>query len=539
MLSAETRAGPGRLGRSRSAGTLDRPRLGTLTPFGVAFAVALGAFGLCAVWFVQPGRLFGVGYDAGVYFGVALRLVHGVVPYRNFIFVEPPGIALLMTPLAGLARLVGPPACFAASAVVTALVAAVDAGLTAWLVRHRGRAAMAIAGSVLAFFPLAPSADHDLMLEPYLVLFVLLGTLGLLGRPAPPSRWRLLAAGASLGFAGAVKIWAVFPFAALLACEVLRSRRRAGWLVVGAGAGFGLPCLPFFVLAPSRFVHEVVLDQLRRGHLGYANVSLVSRLGQLTGVSGLPSPFSAPAVAVAASVAIVVLVAAAGWLGRKRWVFRDVGLVVYACASVGGLLLGPGIYDHYPYFSAPGLAAVVAVAVVEVGRHVRARADRSVHRGWQVLGVAGTLSVVAALLLSAVGSLRYSTYVFGPNTGGVDPGVAIARVARPGACVVADNPVLLIEASRFTAASAACPRFIDPYGMWLVAAAGRSAVGGTGRPEGLVATWRRALGRADDVVMSRRNAAYVPWTPELRGWFLRHFRTAVTEQDAVVYARRR
>jgi alpha-1,2-mannosyltransferase len=53
----------------------------------------------------QPGYLLGVTqYDDGPYFGSALRLVHGALPYRNFIIVQPPGITLLMTPAALLAQ---------------------------------------------------------------------------------------------------------------------------------------------------------------------------------------------------------------------------------------------------------------------------------------------------------------------------------------------------------------------------------------------------------------------------------------------------
>ena len=39
--------------------------------------------------------------------GTAIRLVHGVLPYRDYAFVHPPGIALLMTPAALVGRFVG------------------------------------------------------------------------------------------------------------------------------------------------------------------------------------------------------------------------------------------------------------------------------------------------------------------------------------------------------------------------------------------------------------------------------------------------
>ena len=54
----------------------------------------------------RPGFLTGVSeYDDGVYLGAAIRLTQGAVPYRDFAFVQPPGILLLMTPAALVARM--------------------------------------------------------------------------------------------------------------------------------------------------------------------------------------------------------------------------------------------------------------------------------------------------------------------------------------------------------------------------------------------------------------------------------------------------
>ncbi len=48
-----------------------------------------------------PNVLFGLhgyngdGYDDGVYLGAAIRFVNGVLPYRDFALLHPPGIVLL------------------------------------------------------------------------------------------------------------------------------------------------------------------------------------------------------------------------------------------------------------------------------------------------------------------------------------------------------------------------------------------------------------------------------------------------------------
>jgi alpha-1,2-mannosyltransferase len=60
--------------------------------FGViALCTAVAAF-LRFYQLTRPGYLLGVTeYDDGVNFGDALRLVSGVIPYRDFVMVQPPG----------------------------------------------------------------------------------------------------------------------------------------------------------------------------------------------------------------------------------------------------------------------------------------------------------------------------------------------------------------------------------------------------------------------------------------------------------------
>src|ERR1700678_3408104 len=46
-------------------------------------------------------------YDDGGWFGSAVRLAHGVLPYRSFVLDQPPGVPLLLAPIGLLSRLVG------------------------------------------------------------------------------------------------------------------------------------------------------------------------------------------------------------------------------------------------------------------------------------------------------------------------------------------------------------------------------------------------------------------------------------------------
>ena len=73
----------------------------------IALATVLG-LGLRAFQLSRPGYLSGLTqYDDGVYIGNALRLANGVIPYRDFAMVQPPGSMLLMVPAALLGKVFG------------------------------------------------------------------------------------------------------------------------------------------------------------------------------------------------------------------------------------------------------------------------------------------------------------------------------------------------------------------------------------------------------------------------------------------------
>ena len=74
----------------------------------VIVAATVLALGLRLYWLSRPGFLLSVNeYDDGNYFGSAVRLVHGALPYRDFLIVQPPGITLLMIPAALLSKVTG------------------------------------------------------------------------------------------------------------------------------------------------------------------------------------------------------------------------------------------------------------------------------------------------------------------------------------------------------------------------------------------------------------------------------------------------
>ena len=201
----------------------------SLTPVGaVIVAATLLALGLRGFQIFRPGHLLGVGdYDDGADFGSALRLIHGVLPYRDFIIVQPPGIMLLMIPAAALSPLTGTAWAIAVGRILTVAASAAAVVLGGLLVRHRGVFATIVTCGVIAIYPGSVQAAHTVMLEPWLTVFCLAGAVAVFdGDRLAGSGRRLAWGGAALGFAGAVKVWAIIPVAVIVG--PVPARRRAG-----------------------------------------------------------------------------------------------------------------------------------------------------------------------------------------------------------------------------------------------------------------------------------------------------------------------
>jgi alpha-1,2-mannosyltransferase len=460
------------------------------------------------------------GADDGVYLGAALRLAHGVVPYRDFAFVQPPGIAWLMAPFGifGDTR-----DAMAAARVVTDLVAALNASLAAFAVRDRGRVAMLAAGLLLAAFPLAVSADHTLTLEPYLVLFCLLGTVTLFrgGELATPRR--ILFAGALFGLAGGVKAWAIFPAVAALCICVPLWRSAVRPFVSGLVLGFALPSLPFFVLAPGSFVHDVVVAQVTRSTSDQGFGSTGERLELMLGL-GTPANAHANthlawgvALLLGALVAEVYLLAA----GKSRLEWFVLGTTALGFTYM--LFVVKDFFDYYAYFTAAFGAMLLGVCLA------------SLTAGLSRLGRIAPAAVPAAALVAAalmfVSGTHYARVLL---RSAYDPAATITSVIPKGSCVVFDQAGNLIDSNRFLASRPGCPKLVDAFGLWLTDNDGVPPPAHP-RSEEFVAKWRAWFERADYVVLTLPNSDYVPWTTELVSWFKSNYRLVASRPRLYVY----
>ena len=356
-----------------------RSRLATAwrdpTTVVIAAATVL-ALGLRIYELSLPGYLFGLTeYDDGSYFGSAVHLVGGVLPYRDFIFVQPPGILLLMAPVALVAKATGTAAGLAIGRVLTMVASAASVVLIGLLVRHRGALAALIACGVLAVFPAAIAAAHTVLVEPWLVLFCLLGAVAVFDRDRLTASGRRLAwGGAAFGFAGAIEGWALVPVLVVLAIS-LPWVRRALTFAAGVAAAFLIAVLPFAALAPGRFYQSLIVAQV--GHRApVLRVPVWGRLKEMAGLSHVNLPGRADLLitdlhlrmhsTIVFTVIILVLLTVGG-LAMEIAVTRrpppalDGFALVTSALIVLLFLLPTQFHYHFAAFLAPFLGLAIAL----------------------------------------------------------------------------------------------------------------------------------------------------------------------------------
>ena len=536
--------GSGPRSPARPARTRRHRATAALSAAWPAIVPALVAAWICGYQLTLPNALAGVhgytgyGYDDGVYLGTAIRLVHGIVPYRDYAFVHPPGIALLMTPAAMVGRFAGTRDAMAVARCLTVVVVGLNAGLAAWVVRSRGRGAMLLAGLALATFPLARIADHTVMLEPYVVFFCLAGACVMFDRyGAVVGNRKLFVAGVLFGFAGAVKLFAIFPVIVALCC-CLPLIRRVRTYFAGLVAGFGVAVLPFFVLAPGAMIHDVVVSQLSRDASGRGNLAFPWRLVLMFGIGGLQSVTARGSIADWVAVALVLVVVAGFLAARRRWSRLEWYLFGATAVTVTAMLASAEFFEQYAYFAFPLGAMLLATCVGRIGELATRASDRLRGRPAAAVWLAGTVALPTVLVVGALAlipaDLKAERALL---AAAADPGHLVRRVIPGGACVVTDDPSILVNANRFVAAERGCPKVVDAYGMWLTDNDAKPPPAQPPYRAEFTAKWRKWFERADYAALSVPLSNYIPWTPELVAWFEANYTLELTLPRTFIYRR--
>lgn len=467
-------AGGARWGTGQAGSPGRRP--GTTAVIAIC---ALAAAALDGLQVSRPGYLLGRTADIGVYLGGAVRLVHGALPYRDFVFVQPPGITLLLSPAALLSDVAGTRGALTAVRLAAILVAVANVVLVGRLVRHRGPLLTLVACAVMAVYPAELYALNAGLLEPLVDLLCLLGAVTVFERGSLSSsarRW--LIGGAAMGFATAVKLPALLPVLVLVLAALClpAPRRRLLSYAAGVIAGFGIPSLPFILAAPGAFVRDVLLSQVGRTA---DRAPVAVRLGwmALNGADG--------AGAIAAAVLVLGVIAAGLAVHGRRKDGVEWFAIVAAALVAASQFVPDQYFPQYAALLAPFLAITLGVAVESLAvRAARPRFD---------------LRAVALILVILFGASAAEV----ETTSVGDPAAAVDAVIPPGGCSISSAPIVLVVSDRFVSSTPGCTDLVDGFGTKLAYA---------DEPGEGLAVYRAAITHADYLVLSYSAADWLTGT---------------------------
>jgi hypothetical protein len=516
-------------------------RPGWLTPVNAAIVICtLLGLGLRVLLISRPAFLMGVTeYDDGPYFGSAVNLVHGLLPYRSFILVQPPGITLLMVPAALLTKVTGTATAMAVGRLLTVLASTAGILLAGLLIRHRGVLAVLVACGIFAVYPDSVVTSRTVLVEPWLALFCLLGALALFDTDRLTSSGkRLVWGGVAFGFAGAVEGWAIFPVV-VLAVMLLPRPRRLGRFAGGVAAGFLVPVLPFAAAAPYRFYQSLYVAQVAP-RAGSTRDPLGDRLINMLGIGNLPLPPHPLVLSEVAALVLVVMVAAviaAAWRISRRPPPPLDWFAMVTCVVVVIMFLWPDQFHyHFSAFLVPFLGlslALPAARLAEVaGAGPAGLAAPGGRRLWPPAAVAAGVAI-AVLALDQGNWEARATVPGGP----VSP--AAGRIIMPGSCVATDQVSFLLMANRFFAHGPGCPPLLDGLGSDLAFSNGLKPGTGAGGIPAVAALWRSEFGHAQYAWLSFTAYRRIAWTTQLRAYFKANFVPVFTDGGRdTVYARK-
>ncbi len=520
-----------------------------VTPGKVIVVLTLVGLALRLFYLSRPGYLSGVTeYDDGSYLGSAIRLVHGQLPYRDFVFVQPPGITLVMTPVALISELTGTGVGMVLGRLLTVLAGTAGIAMTGLLVRHRGVLAVLLASGIVAIHPESIAAAHTILVEPWLVLFCLAGALAFFRRDRiSRSNGRIVAAGLAFGFAGVIEAWAIVPVLVLLA-TLGRQPRRALRFAISVAAGFLIPTVPFAALAPTSFYKSIIVAQVG-SRPSAERVFGLFRIRLMIGLSDILHPANLLVIGVTLVTVAMVL---AGTIVACRAERRLPAPLEWFAAVTGAVMVvlflwPPQFHYHFVAFLVPFMAVSIALAVSGFMGAARERAGEArAAASWgaprersrlarllplrkiigqrdpqEMLRWGASVLVMVGIVIGSVIQISYERTLTSSITT-----TEIANVQRaipPGACVLADQVAYTVVANRFWSDAPGCPAIDDGTGVNYALSNGLNTATGAGDVPAVENLWLSALAHSQYLWLSFHQVKRIPWTPRVTAYFHRHY----------------
>ncbi|MBS1153280.1 MAG: hypothetical protein H6Q89_4978 [Myxococcaceae bacterium] len=420
----------------------------TSTRWGTALLVliAAGAWVLRASVFFRVDGVLGwpVDYDEGVYVAASALTWRGVLPYRDFVFVHPPGVPLLL----GLftAWPLPPSQMLAGIRIAMTLVGALNVLLLGLLVRrHAGIVGAVIAAVLYASYPEAVYAERGAFLEPLLNLACLAFVASWTA-----DRPRLRLAALAGGWMLIIKSWGVLWLVGAIAGA--RSRSDALRLLGLSAAVAAVVLLPFLFLGG-------LIDQALLFHLGrppdgtpdrwprllvmFFESNRVTAAVTLAGLLGLLVHRQRPIARMAALVLGLVI---AAFLASSAWWSQYDAHLALAQALVAGIGCGL-LWERTQLRSVYAVAVALLLAIPGTRAVIGRRHDRDPAQSIRAAAVREAPPAPTACAFEAFDLLLGDRLPSGP----VDPyGQMLLDATRDGARYPSATEAFQSEASQRT-----------------------------------------------------------------------------------------
>jgi hypothetical protein len=408
--------------------------------------IALGAFLLRVFPFFGAEGAWGyrVDYDEGVYFSSASLMLDGLLPYRDYLFVHPPGLLVFLSLTSWTRSFLGVDGAFALSRWIAALLGTLNVVLVARLVlRSSGaRWSALVAAALYATYPEVVQVERGPFLEPLLnlVCLSLATVVAIAAQSAQRARWLWLA-GALAGLAISIKLWAlVWVVGALWAISIFATKKELLQFFTASALAAGLVVLPFALQAPENFFTQAVLFHAWRPPDGI--IARLPRLEQLFALRHLASP-------VLALLMIGLMVVRAARTATSRMIC---GAWVLTFAA---FLTSPSYWAQYN-------AHLIASEAVLAGLFLSWATPHLLRRSG--LGIGAVVLLLTFLGISAVHAVRRSA--------GDDRHLQLARSSLKDSrdCVFSFEPGWSLAAGRLPPRVPGTPLIVDSYAYQLLSA---------------------------------------------------------------------
>lgn len=243
--------------------------------------------------------LSGANYDEGVWAWAARLFLHGVLPYRDYFFAQPPAAAFVFSPAMLLdSSAWGDPGSFLAARQLSVAYGLISVALV-FAIGHRlaGWWGATAAALVWSLDPRVVGLSAQVMLDGPMAMFSFAGILAYLAvHPALAPRATLRRQMTGLALAGgltalsaltkAVGVTVLFAIVLDLVWRRLGPRAEPqvpsapllGSVLLGAGAVSAIVLTPFMIAAPGELLSQAVFFQLLRPR---TEIGLMDRIGQL------------------------------------------------------------------------------------------------------------------------------------------------------------------------------------------------------------------------------------------------------------------